>query len=215
VAKTLRGFWNAEKINAEAKKYKTRNEFCIGSPSAYLFARRNGLSDEACKHMGRPRASYKLSKKERFWQSVNKTDSCWVWTRFLNPDGYGQIKVREKNGAKTYRVHRYSLMLSGIKIPKEMFVDHICRNRACVRPEHLRVVTPKVNSLENSIGPLAINSKKTHCKRGHKFTKQNTRVMKTKYGTGRCCIVCHRSESIKHYNENKEAIRLKRKLKRV
>lgn len=114
-----------------------------------------------------------------------------TWDRFWS-------KVKKSDRIKC---HRLSLMLMGVEIPPGMFVDHICRNRKCVRPEHLRVVTPKTNSLENSIGPIAVNARKTKCKRGHPFVEGNIRYMKTKYGgVGRCCIICHRAGSIESYH---------------
>src|SRR5450755_3951408 len=75
--------------------------------------------------------------EERFWARVDKqTDGCWVWTGALRT-GYGTLSVSGKN----VPAHRFSYeLLVGI-IPDGLQIDHLCRNRACVNPEHLEPVT--------------------------------------------------------------------------
>jgi len=77
------------------------------------------------------------------------------------------------------RAHRIALELSGIRIPAGMVVDHKCRVRHCVNPDHLYVGTHKNNVLDNIVRGRYLNngltnSLKTHCKRGHEFTVENT-----------------------------------------
>ena len=76
------------------------------------------------------------------WAKVNKTDTCWEWTGCLLKNGYGKHGV----GGKQILAHRYSYEMAGDLIPEGMFVDHVCSNRKCVRPDHLRIVTRKQNS---------------------------------------------------------------------
>ena len=83
----------------------------------------------------------------RFWSRVNKTETCWEWTGTLIKGGYGKITY----GSKQAVAHRVSYEMSGEVIPAGMDIDHICHNRACVRPEHLRLATRKQNS-ENITG---------------------------------------------------------------
>lgn len=68
-------------------------------------------------------------------------EGCLEWTGAIGPDGYGVISVR----GKVRRAHRFSYESSVAPIPEGMQIDHICRNRACINPEHLRPVTHKQN----------------------------------------------------------------------
>lgn len=83
----------------------------------------------------------------RFWANVNKTESCWLWMGKLQKGGYGRATL---NG-KQMSAHRIAYEMSGAVIPDGMDIDHICRNRACVRPDHLRTATRKENN-ENISG---------------------------------------------------------------
>lgn len=82
--------------------------------------------------------------RERFWSKVEKTDACWVWIA-AKQKGYGTILA----DGRLQRAHRISFEWAQGPIPDGMFVDHLCHNRACVRPDHLRLATPKQNN-ENS-----------------------------------------------------------------
>jgi hypothetical protein len=120
----------------------------------------------------------------RFWGKVEKSDGCWAWKGYVSKKGYGTFYIDNVRG--TCGAHRYSLKASGINIPKGLVVDHTCRNRACVRPDHLRVVTPRVNVLENSNSPSALNAKKTHCPKGHPLSGDNL----IRNGGERLCRAC-------------------------
>lgn len=124
---------------------------------------------------------------DRFWEKVDKTGECWIWVGAITKtSGYGAFNC----GNYRYdSAHRVSVRLSGREIPKGMFVDHMCRTRSCVRPDHLRIVTPAVNVLENSRAPSAFNKLKTHCKRGHELSEDNLVGGKTRL-IGRDCKKC-------------------------
>ena len=110
---------------------------------------------------------------DQFWMSVHKTSTCWLWTGRTNHDGYGSCGVREGAGiGRTQRVHRIAWELVIGPIPVEKVLDHLCRVRHCVNPEHLRVVDSKTNTLAG-IGPTAINARKLVCGEGHPLTGDN------------------------------------------
>lgn len=92
-----------------------------------------------------------LSELERFWAKVHKAETCWVW-QGATTDGYGRAWI----GQKLLRAHRVSFELAHGPIPDGMFLDHICYNRSCVNPDHLRLATPKQN-VENRTGARASN----------------------------------------------------------
>lgn len=114
---------------------------------------------------------------EYFWSKVCKTNTCWIWLGSRASEGYGRIKPRN---SKTILVHRFSYELHKEKIPDGLTIDHLCRVRGCVNPEHLEAVTNREN-IRRGISPAGIHSRKTHCPRGHSlsgynlFIKKNTR----------------------------------------
>lgn len=126
------------------------------------------------------------SDQRRFWKKVDKSDGCWNWIRAISATGYGDFGL---NG-KTVKAHRLMYHKYVEYVPEEMVIDHICRNTACVRPDHLRIITQKENTMIG-FSPYAINARKTHCKRGHEFSPENTELRgKPNVNYGRHCIKC-------------------------
>jgi len=78
---------------------------------------------------------------ERFWPNVQKTDGCWEWIAGKSKSGYGSLNV----AGKRRRAHTVSYEMVNGPVPDGLYLDHICRNRGCVRPDHLRPVTHKQN----------------------------------------------------------------------
>lgn len=108
----------------------------------------------------------------RFWAKVEKNSEtmCWPWLGPIRgPKGYGSFRV---NG-KTIYVHRFSYELHLGPIPAGLTIDHLCRNRICVNPDHLEAVPIRVNVLRGTTLP-AENAAKTHCPQGHEYTPKNT-----------------------------------------
>lgn len=85
--------------------------------------------------------------EDRFWAKVDKSGECWRWTAATDSHGYGQI-VLPGTPVKKAPAHRLSWALANGPIPDGLFIDHVCHNTLCVRPEHLRLATNKQN-LEN------------------------------------------------------------------
>jgi len=121
---------------------------------------------------------------EFFWKQVSKSNACWNWLGHTTGRGYGRYSGRA--------AHRVSFELAGNTIAPGLVIDHTCRNRLCVRPSHLRAVTPRQNTLENSAAVTAINAVKTHCPKGHPYNKKNTilRWHKRDRGMKRNCHKC-------------------------
>jgi hypothetical protein len=88
-------------------------------------------------------------REDQFWARVDRSGDCWSWLGRIDRLGYGRVGVK----GKMMMVHRYAWTLSGGELPAGMVIDHLCHNRACVRPEHLRVVTQAQNSQNRNGAP--------------------------------------------------------------
>jgi hypothetical protein len=104
--------------------------------------------------------------KDRFWSRVHRTKDCWEWVGYVQPDaGYGLVNYQDRS----WTAHRYMYEVIGRRpIPDGLQVDHLCRNRRCVRPTHLEAVTPRVNTLRG-MSPPAIAARTGRCLRGHRL----------------------------------------------
>jgi hypothetical protein len=116
--------------------------------------------------------------EERFWPKVTKAASCWIWTGARTTSGYGTIRFGRPDRV-TYLAHRLSYTWHVGPIPDGLVIDHLCRNRACVNPEHLDPVPQSVN-MNRSRRPM--------CRRGlHAMTDDN--ITPTSKGS-RSCTAC-------------------------
>lgn len=111
-----------------------------------------------------------------------------------NPTTGGYTVISVGGEGKQMLTHRYTWELKHGPIADGMMIDHRCRVRACCNPDHLRVVTPTVNTLENSLSQSAIHAAKTHCHKGHPFDAANTYI---RPGRQRLCRQCSRERDKK------------------
>lgn len=123
-----------------------------------------------------------------FWAKVEKTETCWLWTGSVRGIGYGQVYLG--GGNKERYAHRVSYQMAKGPIAPDLELDHLCRVRRCVNPDHLEAVPQKVNLLRGE-SLSARNARKTHCKRGHELAGEN---LFTYRGT-RQCRTCQRAKN--------------------
>lgn len=120
-----------------------------------------------------------------FMRHIRKTETCWEWTGWKNPAGYGRTKVL--GSQRMLYPHRVAYEHFKGPIPDGMHIDHLCRNRSCCNPDHLEAVTPGENIRRGETG--AHHRNKTHCIRGHAYEGDNLYV--TRDGA-RKCRACNR-----------------------
>jgi hypothetical protein len=136
--------------------------------------------------------------EDRFWANVEKNGPdgfhsqtganlgpCWLWTAGRNGDGYGHLRVAGPH----VKAHRFSYELLVDAIPDELQLDHLCRVRHCVNPDHLELVTSRENTLRG-LTLAAWCAAKTHCPAGHAYSPENTRL----YRGARRCRTCRRAQ---------------------
>jgi hypothetical protein len=112
---------------------------------------------------------------------------CWVWLGTVSSHGYGRIL---RTATRADYAHRISYELFRGPIPKGLQIDHLCRVRCCVNPDHLEVVTAETNKARGD-SLNAINARKTHCEHGHPFDQRNTWERQLPGGKiGRQCRTC-------------------------
>lgn len=122
----------------------------------------------------------------RFWAKVDAGGDCWDWTAGGIPNGYGMFRAwPDRNQVLVHRL--VWEMLVG-PIPAGFEIDHLCRNRRCVNPDHLEPVAQRENLMRSGAWS-AVNARKIACAQGHPYTAENTRI----YRGRRHCRACDRA----------------------
>jgi len=126
--------------------------------------------------------------------SPEPNTGCWLWLGSVTYKDYGKLMVNRKNRPAHRLVYE---QLVG-PIPEGLTIDHLCRVRSCVNPDHMEPVTAAENVLRG-VGPTAENKRKTLCKHGHPLTKSHRRDSDWRY-----CRTCS--------NDAKKRLRQRQKL---
>lgn len=122
---------------------------------------------------------------KRLQEKITITDNgCWQWTGSIGLKGYGLTSYKDIS----YSAHKFIYQLLKGEVPAGLVLDHLCRNRSCVNPKHLEIVTQQVNLLRGKT-KAAENAAKRECIKGHKYTDENTYV---KPNGARNCKICQR-----------------------
>lgn len=133
---------------------------------------------------------YSIGALDRIRAKSQANDDCWEWlgTRFNT--GYGAIRLGTvaAGTANTYLTHRVAYQILVVDLPKELKLDHLCRNRICWNPGHLDPVTDRVNT-ERGNSHVPLNLLKTHCPQGHPYSGDN--LYQRPGSTHRICRACN------------------------
>ncbi len=147
---------------------------------------------------------------DRFWRKVAKQDDgCWTW-QAGKKNGYGCFWLSRDSADWMVMAHRFAWEQANGPVPAGMTLDHLCHtaqvatcpgagdcaHRSCVRPNHLEPVPLGENIRRGG------NGAKTHCKRGHEFTPENTYVLKR---GGRSCRICLRMHGANSRERKRQA----------
>lgn len=123
-------------------------------------------------------------------------NECWTWGGFVENGRYGRFDIKNSEGKwNWFYAHRVSFLIFNGKLTDGLVVDHKCKNKSCVNPDHLREVTNRFNVVVNSTSKFAINAKVEKCPKGHPYSGKN--LMMTK--KGRACRECNREWTKKRY----------------
>lgn len=138
-------------------------------------------------------------QEHNFWSKVSPTGFCWLWTASVCRSGYGNFNVGRMG--RKFKSHRIAYTLLVGKIPDGLELDHLCRVRRCVNPDHLEPVTPEENRkrsqrVNNGNYIRAISAgQRTHCSKGHEYTEITT----YRYKDGRKdCLICKKANRLKY-----------------
>jgi len=135
----------------------------------------------------------------RFLKKIKYTDDHWLWLGYRNSNGYGFFKINGKN----HYAHRVAyLIIKSEQPPTFDDLDHVCKNRLCINPDHLEVVSHSINCKRGNQG-----KQHTHCKRGHELIGYNRQI--TKAGTREngtvkiACRICRLENWRKNYGKRR------------
>lgn len=114
-----------------------------------------------------------MNEVARFQSKIEVGPDCWHWTGGKKAAGYGHFSIKRNGKWGKAIAHRYAYELWVSPIPAGLEIDHLCKTRDCVNPDHLEAVTLQENRIRRDAG-------RTHCKHGHSLAEVGT------YPDGKC-----------------------------
>jgi hypothetical protein len=131
---------------------------------------------------------------QRFYSKVKVSETeCWEWVGAHESHGYGTFYVGNKKKVLAYR---WIFLRTVGTPPKNYVLDHLCKNKGCVNPNHLEPVTNKENGLRSDCPNIAVY-KTGICKKGHLLEGENLRINKK---GKRICVACTRANHREYYH---------------
>lgn len=124
--------------------------------------------------------------ENRLWSLVDASGDCWLYSGGQDGKGYGFFRTSRISGRRQFRVHRLVYEWLVGPIPESLELDHLCRVRNCVNPDHLEIVTHKENTRRGWLQWKLLLAR-THCANGHEWTPKSTYYYA--HG-GRACRIC-------------------------
>lgn len=159
----------------------------------------NTKKDCCCEKCGT--AEYFSEIADSFWLKTRPNGKCLEWIGTISANGYGVLSFK----GRQWKAHRVSKALSGVLVPHDLVIDHLCRNTKCVNPEHLRVCTNAENVMVGeSFAPK--NKAKESCLRGHPYATYGRETVRKDGTKWRACRKCG--------NENDRVTLARRRLNR-
>lgn len=131
----------------------------------------------------------KPSSPETFWNRVERTATCWLWKGQLDAGGYGHLRFR----GRFVKAHALAFELTSGPIPDGLELDHLCKVRNCVNPDHLEPVTHEENCRRAFAG-------KTACRNGHPYTSE-TLIIDAQSGARRCRVCRNEQSRLRKWNK--------------
>jgi hypothetical protein len=142
--------------------------------------------------------------EERFWAKVEPTGFCWNWTAAREYSGHGMFNLGAEYDRRPVRAHRFAYETLVGLIPEGLELDHLCRNRACVNPDHLEPVTHEEN-MRRGFAPSQALNRRGVCAQGHD-TRNDENVFIAKSGR-RTCKICAARRQREYLDRKKAAAR--------
>ena len=143
-----------------------------------------------------------LSLINRFLAKITVLpNGCWQWQGARVSLGYGWFCIKTKTHDYAHRV-AYTLFKDSI--PPKLDIHHVCKNKLCVNPEHLALVTPNQNSNLPRGNTGQFQRAKTHCPYRHPYTKENTMI---RGNGGRVCRFCNQKRNFQGYRKRISKVR--------